>query len=89
MSLFSKMNDINELRQQAQTIQTMLAQEIITVENSLVKLIMNGQQEILELSLSDDFGTDKEATTEAIKRAFTEANAKVQKVMATKLGGLM
>lgn len=95
MSMFSKLKEVKDLRQQAKSIQSMLAQE--TVETSAawgkVKIKMNGNQEILEVNIDPEMlqSSKKGEVEKAIKEATNEAVKKVQKVMAEKIkaqGGL-
>ncbi|MFH1667892.1 MAG: YbaB/EbfC family nucleoid-associated protein [Candidatus Komeilibacteria bacterium] len=89
MSLFSKINDLKDLKNQAQAMQTILEQEIVEIDNDLIYLEINGKQDILELTLKEEFTNDKEATEQAIKNAFTEGVQKVQRVMASKMNGMI
>ncbi|OIO45858.1 MAG: hypothetical protein AUJ28_03400 [Parcubacteria group bacterium CG1_02_37_51] len=85
MSLFSKIGDLKDLKNQAQAMQAMLEQEIVEIDTDLVYLKMNGKQDILELELKESFAKNKEATEEAIKKAFAEGTQKVQRIMANKM----
>lgn len=89
MSLLSKIGDLKDLKNQAHAMQAMLEQEIVEIDNDLIYLKVNGKQDILELILKDEYTNDKAATEEAIKKAFTESAQKVQRIMASKMGGMM
>ena len=89
MSMFSKLGDLKEMRSQAKAMQAMLAQEQITADYKGISIIMNGNQEILNISISDDAYNNKEELANNLKTAFTEAIKKVQRLMASKLGGLV
>jgi DNA-binding protein YbaB len=89
MSILSKLGDIKEMKNQAQAMQAMLAQEQITAEFKGISITMNGNQEILDISLSDDAFNNKEDLANNLKEAFADAIKKVQRLMASKLGGMM
>lgn len=85
--MFSKIKQIKELRDQAKTIQSALAE--ITVEGSAawgkVVVKMNGNQEVLDVKIDDELMTQKTKLQEALKEAINEAVKKVQKEMAGKM----
>ncbi|MFW0837639.1 MAG: YbaB/EbfC family nucleoid-associated protein [Candidatus Komeilibacteria bacterium] len=89
MSLLNKLGDLKDLKQKAQSLQGALAQERISSENKLVVLTINGQQEIIDLQLKEGWDSDKEATTQAIKEAWSNTSQQVQKMMANKMSGLL
>lgn len=89
MNLLSKLGDLNQLRQQAQTMKTALEQETIIIENDSLTLKINGRQEILELKLKDNFAADKEKTEKDLIKAWQQANEKIQSLMFSKFNGLM
>ena len=49
---FGKLGDLNKLRQQAMQMQKNLAAQQITVEENGVKIVITGDQKIVELSIS-------------------------------------
>ena len=49
---FGKLGDLNKLRQQAMQMQKNLAAQTITVEENGVKIVITGDQKIVELSIS-------------------------------------
>ena len=49
---FGKLGDLNKLRQQAMQMQKNLAAQQITVEENGVKIVITGDQKIVELSMS-------------------------------------
>ncbi len=89
MSMFSKLGDLKEMKNQAQAMQSMLAQEQITEEYKGITITMDGNQEILDIVLSDDAFSNKEELSNNLKTAFAGAIKKVQRLMASKLGGMM
>ncbi|MFW0862495.1 MAG: YbaB/EbfC family nucleoid-associated protein [Candidatus Komeilibacteria bacterium] len=89
MSLFSKLGDIKEMKSQAQAMQAMLAQEKVTTEYKGISITMDGNQEILDVQVSDEAFNNKEEFAANLKTALADSIKKVQRLMATKLGGMM
>jgi DNA-binding protein YbaB len=81
--MFSKLKQFRDLRSQAKTIQDVLAQEVITEEKNGVTIKMNGNMEVLNITLAS--GMDKAAQESALKNCFNEAVKKAQRLMAKKL----
>ncbi|HZJ40937.1 MAG TPA: YbaB/EbfC family nucleoid-associated protein [Candidatus Saccharimonadales bacterium] len=81
--MFSKLKQFRDLRSQAKTIQDVLAKEIITEEKNGVKIVMNGNMEVTNITLAG--GLDKTAQESALKGCFNEAVKKAQRLMAKKL----
>ena len=85
--MFSKLKQIKDLRDQAKSIQSVLAE--IHVEGSAawgkVKITMNGNQEMQSVQIHDELLTQKAKLEEAIKEATNDAIKKVQKEMAGKM----
>ena len=52
--MFNKLKALKDLRSQAKTMQNALAGETITVEKGGVKLVMNGNMEVTELTTPAD-----------------------------------
>lgn len=88
--MFDKLKQIQQLRTQAKQIKDSLSQE--TVEgigaNGQVKIIIDGNQEIKEVSIAQEILNDKINLEKAIKEAGNDAIKKVQKVMAQKMSQL-
>lgn len=87
--MFNKLKQFKDLRNQAKTLQNALAQESVEYEKNGVKITMNGNMEITNLSIDPDISKDRleniltDAINEIIKRA--------QKLMAKKvqdMGGI-
>jgi len=93
--MFSKLKEIKDLRHQAKNLQNQLKDEHVEVSAAWgkVKIKMNGNQEVEEVSIDPDLLTPgKKADLEkGVKEAINDANHKVQKIMADKVrksGGL-
>ncbi len=81
--MFNKLRQFKDLRSQAKTMQNALAQETITEEKNGVKVVLNGNMEVLELKLGD--GLSKDAQESALKNCFNDALKRAQRIMAKKL----
>jgi DNA-binding protein YbaB len=81
--MFNKLKQFKDLRSQAKTMQNALAQETISEEKNGVKIVLNGNMEVLEVKLND--GLAKNAQEDAVKNCLNEAIKKAQRVMAKKL----
>jgi DNA-binding YbaB/EbfC family protein len=93
MTMFSKLKQFKDLRNQAKKIQDVLKD--ITVEGTAawgkVKVAMNGNQEVTAVSIDPEVIADKAKTEAAVKEAFNDAVKKAQRQMAEtmrKTGGL-
>ena len=87
--MFSKLKQFKDLRSQAKLMQDALAQETVTEEKNGVKLVLNGNMEVISISLGE--GLSKQAQEEALKSCFNDAVKRAQRLMAKKLqdmGGL-
>ena len=85
---FSKLGDMNKLRQQAMQMQKQLEEELITVENDGVKVVITGAQKIVEFSVQ---GVSSPAAidvlNDAIKKSQKAASEKLSQ-MTGALGGM-
>ena len=87
--MFNKLKQFKDLRQQAKSMQSALAQESITEEKNGVQITLNGNLEVTSLKINPEL--TKDAQEEALKTCFNEALKRTQKLMAKKLqemGGL-
>ena len=80
--MFNKLKQIKDLRSQAKTMQSMLAEETITAEKHGIKIVMNGNMEITEIKLPD---TDKSKLESSLPACLNDAIKKTQKIMAKKM----
>ncbi|MFH1233701.1 MAG: YbaB/EbfC family nucleoid-associated protein [Patescibacteria group bacterium] len=81
--MFSKLKQFRDLRNQAKTLQNALSGEIITVEKNNVKVIINGNMEITQISLNENL--PKNNLEKVLTDCLNEAIKKTQKVMAKKM----
>lgn len=90
--MFQKLKQFKDMREQAKSIHSKLAEE--KVEGSAgfgkVKVIMNGAQEVLSVSMDESLFTASERTrTEGlVKEAINDAIKKGHRIMAEKMKGM-
>ena len=83
--MFDKLKDLAEMKKQAGAMQATLANEKVEVENSGIKIVMNGNMEVLKLEINPEL--DKESQERYLKESFNQAIKKVQNLMAQKMMG--
>lgn len=81
--MFSKLKQFKDLRSQAKTMQDALAQETITEERNGVKLVLNGNLEVISLTINENLS--KNSQEETIKTCFNDAVKRAQRIMAKKM----
>ncbi|PKM91685.1 hypothetical protein CVU82_00540 [Candidatus Falkowbacteria bacterium HGW-Falkowbacteria-1] len=81
--MFNKLKQLKDLRSQAKTMQNALADEKVELEKNGIKLVMNGNMEIMELSINND--SSKEEIARTTKDLFNDAIKKTQRIMAKKM----
>lgn len=89
MSLFSKLKEVKDLRDQAKQLQNQLSQETVHVDSlgGRINLIMDGNQKITSINISEELlkPEEKETLEKGIQEAHNEAIQKVQRLMAQKM----
>lgn len=93
--MFNKLKQYKDLRDQAKTMQSALADETVTVKSAggAVVLTMDGNLSLTGIAIDDELlaPEKKNKLQEAIKDAHKDALKKMQRVMAMKMkemGGL-
>lgn len=81
--MFSKLKHLKDLRNQAKTIQNILANESVEVEKGGIKIVMNGNMEIKSISINEELS--KESLEGMITESVNEAIKKTQRLMAQKM----
>lgn len=81
--MFSKLKQFQDLRSQAKTMQNALAQETITEEKNGVKVVLNGNMEVISLALNETLS--KSSQEDILKNCFNDAIKRAQRLMAKKL----
>ena len=90
--MFDKLKELKQMQDQAKQMQNQLS--TIMIEGSFhnkVVIKMDGNQQILSVSIADELLTNKQKLEEAVKEAFQDAMKKMQKELASKMkdmGGL-
>ena len=82
MSMFNKLKQIKDLRGQAKTMQSALAEVVITEEHHGVSVTMNGNMELLKIEIAD---SAKDRLEDNVKQAVNNAIKKAQMAMAKKM----
>lgn len=87
--MLQKLKQFKDLRSQAKTLQSALAEESVTVKEAgdNIVLTMNGNLEVTGLAIDDSLLAPAQKTKliEGIKSAHKEAMKKMQRIMATKM----
>lgn len=81
--MFSKLKQFQDLRSQAKTMQNALSQETITEEKNGVKIVLNGNMEVISISLNASLPVS--AQGDIVKSCFNDAIKRAQRLMAKKL----
>ena len=85
--MFNKLKHIKDLRSQAKSMQSTLAQESVTVERGGIVVVMNGNMEIQSVKINEDLA--KDSLEGLLADAVNEAIKKVQRLMAEKMRSQM
>ncbi len=87
--MFNKLKQFKDLRSRAKVLQNALSNETVVIEKSGVKIVMNGNMEITQLTINE--GLAKESLEGILTEAINEAIGKTQRIMAQKvqqMGGI-
>lgn len=87
MSVFSKLKQFKDLRDQGKKLQGALAGESATVTSGGVALTMDGNFQLTGVAIDDELlnPAKKEKLQNAIKDAHSDAIKKMQRIMASKM----
>ncbi|NQU77097.1 YbaB/EbfC family nucleoid-associated protein [Candidatus Falkowbacteria bacterium] len=86
--MFNKLKQIKDLRSQAKQIQSKMAEETLEVEKNGIKILINGNQEIIYYKIinTELLNPEKASDLEsALKEATNKAVKDAQKMMAQKM----
>jgi nucleoid-associated protein EbfC len=87
--MFNKLKQFKDMRSQAKTMQSALAEESVTVRASGDSLVMtlDGNLKMTGLAIGDDLmgAENKNKLQDSIKDAHADAMKKMQRIMATKM----
>ena len=84
--MFTKLKQIKDMRDQAKTMQKVLADVMVVGTGHGVMITMDGNQQIHGVQIDD--GMEKSKIEQGVKEAFTDAVKKMQKEMANKMKDL-
>jgi DNA-binding protein YbaB len=80
-----KLGDLNKLRQQAMQMQKNLSGQQVVVEENGVKVVMSGDQKVIELSIQ---GISNEVLNEVINKAIRKSQELAAKELMNVSGGM-
>jgi DNA-binding protein YbaB len=80
-----KLGDLNKLRQQAMQMQKNLSGQQITVEENGVKVVISGDQKIIDLSIQ---GISNEVLNEVLNKAIRKSQELAAKELMNVSGGM-
>ncbi len=85
--MFNKLKQFKDLRDKAKTIQAALESESAegTSGWGKVKIVVNGAQQVLSVSIDQSVMDDKTKLEGMLKDAMNDGMQKIQKLMATKM----
>jgi len=82
-TMFNKLKQIKDLRDQAKVMQNALSGESVTVNKKGLTVVMNGNMEITSVKINEEITKDRLETL--IKENTNDAIKQIQKVMAKKM----
>ena len=89
MSMFSKLKQFKDLREQGKKMQSLLGNESVTATSAggKIALTMDGNLQISGLTIDEELLTPsgKEKLQNSIKEAHADALKKIQRIIATKM----
>jgi DNA-binding protein YbaB len=91
MGIFDKLKDINEMRKQAKHMEGLLATETVSGKSSggKIVLIMDGNQNIKSVEISQDIVGDKSEIGRHIRSALEDLFKQHKKMLQSKFGNMM
>ncbi|MEK7075502.1 MAG: YbaB/EbfC family nucleoid-associated protein [Patescibacteria group bacterium] len=90
MGMFDKLKDLNSMRQQAKQMQMQLAQVQVTGQSNdaMIRLIMDGNQDIKSVEVMDGVVGDRKKIAQDIREALHDLNENFKKMMQEKYGNM-
>ena len=90
--MFDKIKQLKELRDQAQEIKKILAEESVQGDagHGKVSIVMDGNQEVLAVNIEPELlnSDNKEELERFLREAINDVTKKAQRVMAQKMQGM-
>jgi len=87
--MFDKAKDLYKLQKQAREIKKKLKNTHIEAESDGVVVIMNGEQEIMKITISDQAMENKKTLEISIEKAINKTVKKAQQIGAEMMKGVM
>jgi len=89
MGFFDQAKDIMKLRSQAKEIEKKLKKIHVEAEEAGVSVVVNGKQELVSVTISDELAGDPRRIEKNIVAAMGRANKKAQEVSAQEMQSMM
>ncbi len=87
--MFEKAKDVYKMQKQARQIKKQLANTHIEAEQEGVKVIINGEQEVVEVNISEDALQDPRKLEKTLLQTFNKAVKKSQQIGAEMMKEVM
>ncbi|MBI2634790.1 YbaB/EbfC family nucleoid-associated protein [Candidatus Peregrinibacteria bacterium] len=87
--MFEKAKDLYRLQKQAREIKKKLKNTHIEADYEGVKVIINGEQEVIKVEISDEAIADKSKLGENLEKCFNKAIKKSQQIGAEMMKDVM
>lgn len=87
--MFDKAKDLYKLQKQAREIKKKLSKTHIEAENEGVVVVINGEQEVISVKISDDAIQDKDKLEKNLVVCFNKAVKKSQQIAAEMMKDVM
>ncbi|MFH1284448.1 MAG: YbaB/EbfC family nucleoid-associated protein [Candidatus Peregrinibacteria bacterium] len=87
--MFDKAKDLYKLQKQARQIKKQLKNTHVESESEGVTVILNGEQEIVQIKISDEAMTDKGKLEKNLEKCFNKAVKKSQQIGAELMKDIM
>lgn len=89
--MLEKLKDLYQLQKQAREIQTRLSAERVEgiSRDGSFRVILNGNQELLSVSVSENANLAREKVEQNSKEAFSDALTKLKNLLASKMREMM
>lgn len=82
---FKSLGDLNQMRKQAMDIQRQLSEERIEIDENGVRVIISGDQKILEFSVD---GIENDLVKDKLNKAIKQSQEVAAKKLSSMTGGL-
>jgi nucleoid-associated protein EbfC len=87
--MFDKMKDMYGLQKKAKAVKKELKNLHIEAEHNGVTVVVDGQQEVVSINISDEAMENKKKLEESVKKAFEKALKKSQQLAAERMKDIM